>query len=120
MIVSNGFTAYSGFPSQTAVSQAGFNSNSKKDRGQGQTSSEQASEAILESTDAGAPKRSSKVVISADGSTIMQHTTINPSGSMMRKNVTLHQPQGSNLDPIESEAMLRRRSEAYEGMMLLY
>ena len=65
----------------------------------------------------GTTQRSSKVIITPDGDTVMQYTTLTPQGAVMRKNVTLSQGMCVVSDP-DGRDILRRRSEVYEGMML--
>ena len=77
-------------------------------------------QAMNEAETSGQTQRSSKVFTAPDGSTILQHTTLSPSGAIMRKNITLAQAGDFPSDPTDSGNMLRRRSEAYEGMMMLY
>lgn len=63
---------------------------------------------------------STKVITEADGSTVMQYTTVSPSGSVMRKNVTLHQAGAFTSDPLNPSPMLRRRTDVYENMMQIF
>ena len=108
MIVSNGFGMNAGFSSANQE----YNMTAHPEQYNIQ--------AMSEAEQSGQTQRSSKVFTAPDGSTIMQHTTLSPSGAIMRKNITLAQAGNFASDPLDSGNMLRRRSEAYEGMMMLY
>ena len=70
-------------------------------------------------------QRTSKVIITPDGETVMQYTTLTPSGAIMRKNVTLSPATHGVADDgtmgnagSSGMGVMGKRSEAYEGMML--
>ena len=109
MIVSNDINVYNTMPFQV-VRQGGQGDEdimANQDTNQGANQN-------------GSTQRTSRVITAPSGDTVMQYTNLLHSGAIMRKNVTLHQANAFSVDPMEAPQLLRRRSEAYEGMMLFY
>lgn len=114
MIVTSDINAYSNTPAAVGarINQPGFDTEADGQTGTGQQSAD--------ADTSGSKQTSSKVITEPDGSTVMQYTNILPSGSIMRKNVTLHQADAFASDPLNPSPMLRRRSDVYESMMQIF
>lgn len=102
MIVSNGINTYgSTLPMNTYTGSGSSNPEAKEEQ-------------------AGASQTSTRVLTESDGSTVMQLTTLSPGGTMMRKNITLHEAGAFSADPTDPSPMLRKRSDMYESMMQVF
>lgn len=112
MIVSDSINTYASIPQTTTA---------RMDASSGQPAADAQSDASMYQADnSPAATTSSKVSTEQDGSTVMQYTTISPGGAIMRKNVTLHRADAFAQDPLNPSPMMRRRSDAYEGMMQIF